>query len=307
MAFPTETVYGLGADATSDSAVQKIFDVKNRPTINPLIVHIADFEAISDVADLSSDPRAAQRLAKLRHFWPGPLSVVLPRKVSISSLTSAGLPTVAVRVPNHPIALELLRAAGVPIAAPSANPSSYVSPTSASHVEKGLGGRIDMILDGGSSAVGIESTIVSLIGEHPTLLRPGFVTFEQLQQILPDLQERTEHSADQPVLSPGLLREHYAPATRIALRSELSVTEYPKRVGLIAFDQSGASRDDFAYAAVSVLSQHGQLTEIAAKLFAAIRAQDEMRLDLIVVDSCPAVGLGRAIMDRLLRATAKFS
>lgn len=308
VAFPTETVYGLGADATNEKAVQKIFDAKNRPTINPLIVHVASIDAVDGVADLSADPVAAERLKKVLHLWPGPFSAVLPRKSSIVSLVSAGLPSVAVRIPNHPIALSLLKEVKRPIAAPSANPSSYVSPTTARHVEAGLGAAVDLILDGGACPIGIESTVVSLLGRHPLLLRPGFITFEELQSILPDIQLAGAAPVEQDApLSPGLLREHYAPRTPIALRTALSESRYPARVGLIAFRAGDDFTGNFDYSVIRILSQSGQLTEVAANLFAAIRELDQMQLDLIVVDSCPAIGLGRAIMDRLVRATAKFS
>lgn len=164
-----------------------------------------------------------------------------------------------------------------------------------------------MVLDGGPCTVGLESTIVSLIDSSPVLLRPGAVTFEELKALLPDLKVQTSLAAPQQPLSPGLLREHYAPATPIALRNTIKTDKYPKRVGLIAFSNSSDRNDDFDYSAVTILSQEENLTEIAAKLFAAIREQDLLGLDLIVVDSCSEAGLGRAIMDRLLRATAKFS
>lgn len=305
--FPTETVYGLGADATNDSAVQKIFDVKNRPTLNPLIVHVASITEVPTVADLETDPKIEAALHTLEKFWPGPLSVVLPKAARISSLACAGLPTVAVRIPDHPTALALIRESNCPIAAPSANRSSYVSPTTAQHVEDGLGTQIEMVLDGGACKIGIESTIVSLISARPTLLRPGAITLEELQAVLPDIEIRASaHSTEQP-LSPGLLREHYSPITPIVLKTKLTPAQYPKRVGLIAFSNASDLQREYDYSAFTALSQEGNLPEIAAKLFAAIREQDALGLDLIVIDSCSEVGLGRAIMDRLLRATAKFS
>lgn len=307
VAFPTETVYGLGADARNDQAVAKIFEVKNRPTINPLIVHVDAFEKVGEYADLSSDVLRA-RLQKLATFWPGPLSVVLPRRSIVSSLACAGLDSVAIRIPDHPVALALLQECGFGVAAPSANRSTYVSPTSAAHVEEGLGQRIAMILDGGPCRVGVESTIVSLVSEHPELLRPGGVPLESLESVLPDIVVKPHHtpSAEQQPLSPGLLREHYAPQTPIALRGACGLDNPQMRVGLIAFSEDALHQDAFPYDTRSVLSESGDLTEIAAKLFAAIREQDKLGLDLIVVDSCPQIGLGRAIMDRLLRATAKF-
>ncbi|MBN8550463.1 MAG: threonylcarbamoyl-AMP synthase [Deltaproteobacteria bacterium] len=307
VAFPTETVYGLGADATNDAAVQRIFEVKNRPTLNPLIVHVASLADIASVADLEGRSDLQDKLRSLQQFWPGPLSVVLPKGKSISSFACAGLPSVAVRIPDHAVALEFIRAAKRPIAAPSANRSSYVSPTTAQHVEAGLGAKIEMVLDGGACSVGLESTIVSLVSPNPVLLRPGAVTFEQLKAVLPELElSRSADTPEQP-LSPGLLREHYAPSTKIVLKAKITPSEYPARVGLISFGQIEGSEQESRYSAVNVLSQSGDLSEIASKLFAAIREQDGLGLDLIVVDSCSEVGLGRAIMDRLLRATAKFT
>lgn len=306
IAFPTETVYGLGADATNSAAVQKIFDAKNRPTLNPLIVHVPAWEEIEQVADISA-PRLRANLEAVKQFWPGPISVVVPKGKVISSRACAGLASVAVRIPNHPVALGFLRSCGTPVAAPSANISSYVSPTTAAHVEKELGHAVDMVLDGGPCSVGVESTIISLLEADPVLLRPGGVSLEMLQQVFPRITVATHtHAGGAQPLSPGLLREHYAPHTPIALRNSLSIAQYPARVGLIAFSKPDDLQAKFAYSAVSVLSTDQNLNEIAAKLFAAIREQDELGLDLIVVDSCSEIGLGRAIMDRLLRATAKF-
>ncbi|MBX7144385.1 MAG: threonylcarbamoyl-AMP synthase [Oligoflexia bacterium] len=304
VAFPTETVYGLGANAFDEVAVQKIFAAKGRPAHNPLIVHIADFESIAGVATIPPASKIEQRLQLLRGFWPGPLSVVLPRTEQVAPSVCAGLATVAVRIPNHPVALALIKAAGVPIAAPSANPSNYISPTTAAHVEEGLRGKVRIILDGGSSEIGLESTIIDLCSDPVTLLRPGGISLEQLRSIFPDIKVREQHSLG-PVLSPGLLKEHYSPRTPTILRGQREPQSYPSKVGLICFKQSQSLETN--YKEVRVLSKSGRLEEVAAKLFACLRELDQAGLELIVVDTCKEIGLGRAIMDRLMRATAKFS
>ncbi len=306
VAFPTETVYGLGANAFDEAAVTGIYKAKGRPSSNPLIVHIARFEDISLVADLKADPIAAQRLNKVKHFWPGPLSVVLPKALNIAPATCAGLQTVAVRIPNHPVALALIREAGVPIAAPSANPANYISPTSAEHVAAQLANSVDFILDGGAASVGLESTIVSLVGKAPRLLRHGAITSEELKLIFPDLETSSSESMScSTPLAPGMLKEHYTPRTPTKLLAHAATNRSLARTGLIAFSSETPNLQQFAH--VQLLSKDGDLVEIASKLFAALRNLDEMGLDLILVDSCPAAGLGAAIMDRLLRATAKYS
>lgn len=301
VAFPTETVYGLGADALNDGAVRRIFELKKRPATNPLIVHVDRIEAIGRVA-LLEDPRLCHRLEAVHRFWPGPLSVVLPRAPRVPAVVSGGLDTVAVRIPRHEVALELLRLAGCPIAAPSANPSQYVSPTTAEHVARNLP-EVPIILDGGQCEVGIESTILSLIDDHPTLLRPGLVTAEELMEIFPDLCIPPRSTGQIKLLAPGMMRQHYAPHTSIILRGDRPLTTWPAgQTGLITF--SATPPDQFEYGAVISLSSDGNMSEIAAGLFAAIRELDERGLALIVVDTCPEAGIGRAIMDRLIRATA---
>jgi len=302
VAFPTETVYGLGADALNEAAVRNIFALKKRPAANPLIVHVDRIEAIGRVA-LLEDPRLCHRLEAVQRFWPGPLSVILPRAPRVPAAVSGGLHTVAVRIPRHEVALELLRVSGCPIAAPSANPSQYVSPTTAAHVARNLP-EVPIILDGGQCEVGIESTILSLIDEHPTLLRPGLVTAEELMEIFPDLLIPPRSAGQTKLLAPGMMRQHYAPHTPIILRGDRPPATWPAgRTGLITF--SASPPDRFDYGAVISLSRDGNMSEIAAGLFGAIRELDERGLELIVVDTCPEAGIGRAIMDRLIRATAQ--
>ncbi len=310
VAFPTETVYGLGADATNEKAVRTIFEVKGRPTTNPLIVHVAELSDVTKYCDLtrSFDPKVvADRLEKLSVLWPGPLSVVLPRREGIAPSVSAGGDTVAIRIPNHPVALMLLSAFMGPIAAPSANLSEYVSPTTAEHVRSGLGSKVRCVLDGGPCSVGLESTVLSLLEQTPRILRPGAITRAELEQIL----ETEVHGATfsdehrQVKLSPGLLAKHYAPRTPVRLHSTVtSNMGLPLRVGAILFHPHELS---FSPTETRVLSDRGNLEEVAARLFAALRELDGLSLDVIVVDTCEPVGLGEAIMDRLLRASSKTS
>jgi len=289
VAFPTETVYGLGGDATDDRAVAGIFAAKERPTFNPLIVHVPDIALARQIAAL--DARAERVIAR---FWPGPLSLVLPRAAQcpVSLLASAGLDTLALRMPSHPLALELLRRTGRPLAAPSANRSGRVSPTTAAHVMEELAGRIAAVLDGGPCTVGIESTVLDLSTAQPTLLRPGGVAREDLESLLGPLAAAGH--GDAAPRSPGMLASHYAP--RLPLR--LEAREARPGEALLAF---GALAP--AGAALS-LSPTGDLVEAAANLFAMLRALDRPEFSAIAVMPVPESGLGHAINDRLRRAAA---
>jgi L-threonylcarbamoyladenylate synthase len=288
VAFPTETVYGLGADATKGKAVARIFEAKGRPPFNPLIVHVVDLEAALGLAEFDE-----QALALARHFWPGPLTLVLPlalnHRYQISDLVTAGLQTVAIRIPAHHVARDLLAAAAVPIAAPSANKSGRVSPTKAEHVEADVGGEVDMILDGGSSDAGLESTIVAL-APQPTLLRPGAIAREDIEAVL---NCRLEDFRESKVQSPGQLLSHYAP--RAALRVN-AVAALPGEA-LLGFGP-------FAPESALNLSPTGDLREAAANLFAYLRALDAQKPSRIAVMPIPEAGLGEAINDRLRRASA---
>jgi L-threonylcarbamoyladenylate synthase len=289
VAFPTETVYGLGGDATNDHAVAAVFAAKARPRFNPLIVHVRD---LAEAETLAVFTAVARRAAA--RFWPGPLTLVLPRQLSaaLSLLASAGLDTVAIRVPVHPVAQVLLREAGRPIAAPSANRSGRVSPTSAAHVAEDLGDDVAMILDDGPTPVGLESTILDLSGEAPALLRPGAVTFEALTELLGPI------ALPGPGLpkSPGMLASHYAP--RLPVR--LAATEARPGEALLAFGGDAPP----GFAEVLWLSRAGDLAEAAANLFAMLRRLDRPAFTGIAVMPIPEHGLGRAINDRLRRAAA---
>lgn len=285
VAFPTETVYGLGGDAGNDRAVAGIFEAKRRPRFNPLIAHVAAVGAARDLAVF--DARAEAVAAR---FWPGPLTLVLPRRdgAPVSLLASAGLDTLALRVPNHPVAAALLRAAGRPIAAPSANRSGAVSPTRAEHVAESLGEAVDLILDGGPCRVGIESTILDLSGPRPALLRPGGVAAEDLEKMLGPL----DRPAAGPVKAPGMLESHYAPGLPVRLDAERA----EPGEALLGF---GA-----APGATLNLSPAGDPVEAAANLFAMLRTLDRPEFSGIAVSPIPDRGLGAAINDRLRRAAA---
>jgi L-threonylcarbamoyladenylate synthase len=295
VAFPTETVYGLGADAFNPLAVARIFEVKRRPYFDPLIVHVAD---PSNVEELAKEiPSNAKKLVE--KFWPGPLTVVLSREEDVPDIVSAGLPTVAIRMPNHPMALGLIKECKCPIAAPSANPFGYLSPTTAEHVREQLGGQVDLILDGGPCPVGVESTIVSFSENKPRLLRPGGISLEEIESIVGKVEISPVEEGPS---APGMLPKHYAPRTPIVLdRNEKNPNLYKdKNIGLLVLQEP---KNNLKFHSVEVLSKKGDLREAAANLFAAIRRLDRLNLDLIVAEPIPEVGLGRAIMDRLRRAS----
>jgi L-threonylcarbamoyladenylate synthase len=286
VAFPTETVYGLGADATSDAAVAAVFAAKRRPQFNPLISHVADVESAFALGEFNED---AKRLA--RAFWPGPLTLVVPRLAGcpVSLLASAGLGTIALRVPAHPLAQQLLSAFGKPVVAPSANPSGGLSPTTAEHVKKGLGSRISLVLDGGACSVGLESTVIGCSGPNPTLLRAGGIARSAIEDVLG--KPLAEPDAG-PAHSPGQMESHYAP--RAALR--LSAKRPGEGEAYLGFGL-------YAHGPYN-LSPRGDLTEAAANLFRMLHEIDASGVTAIAVAPIPATGLGEAINDRLKRAAA---
>jgi L-threonylcarbamoyladenylate synthase len=301
VAFPTETVYGLGADAGNGEAIARLYAAKGRPAFNPLIAHVASAAAARKLARFDA---AAERLSAA--FWPGPLTLVLPKTADcpVAALASAGLDSVAVRVPAHPVAQELLRAFGGPVVAPSANRSGHVSPTTAAHVLADLGGRIDLIVDGGATPVGLESTIVACLGEpfgEPALLRPGGVPRAAIEQVLQaPLADATAPRGQTAPRAPGMLASHYAPRTPLRLDARAAGA----REALLAF---GPTLADGAALAVKVLnlSVRGDLIEAAANLFSHLRALDAAGAETIAVMPIPHHGLGEAINDRLRRAAVK--
>jgi L-threonylcarbamoyladenylate synthase len=297
VAFPTETVYGLGADATSGPAVARLYDAKGRPAFNPLIAHVAD---IADAERLARFDADAARLAK--DFWPGPLTLVLPKAAGcpVAELAMAGLDTIAVRVPAHEVARDILAAFGKPVVAPSANRSGHVSPTCAEHVAADLAGRIDLIVDGGATPVGVESTIVACLGE-PVLLRPGGLPRAAIERSLGrSLADPAPARDTAGPIAPGMLATHYAPRTRL----RLNALRVAAGEALLAFGPLPAEGAERA-ACVLNLSARGDLVEAAANLFAHLRALDAAGAGAIAAMPVPRQGLGEAINDRLERAAAR--
>ena len=294
--FPTETVYGLGADATNAKAVARLYQAKGRPAFNPLITHVTDIASARAIARFD---RLAEALAQA--FWPGPLTLVLPKTTDcpVADLATAGLDTVAIRVPAHPVARGILHAFGRPVVAPSANLSGHVSPTTAAHVESDLAGRIDLIVDGGAVTVGVESTIIGCF-EAPVLLRPGGLPREAIERVighgLVRMPEPTASDTGAP-LAPGMLTSHYAPRASVRLNAEhVEADEALLAFGAADISGMGAPR------AVMNLSPSGDLTEAAANLFGYLRALDQTDARGIAVMPVPHHGLGEAINDRLRRA-----
>ncbi len=319
--LPTETVYGLAANAWDRTAVAKIFAAKSRPASNPLIVHLAGIDRLSDALQWPPPPIIRDQVDALADLWPGPLTIVGPRGPKIPDAVTAGKTTVAVRIPAHPVAQRLLRACPFPLAAPSANRSSYISPTLAEHVcdVSGLGQAVALVIDGGPCTHGVESTIL-LLGERPRLLRPGSITTTELAerlQIRPeDLQWQPQlaagDSAGEALLAPGMMREHYAPATPLVLLLQPAADDdvqcqsqgAGQAIGRIAFRRL-TPHEAARYRIVETLSDRGDLKEVARNLFAALRRLDTAGLSEIHCDTCSPEGLGQAIMDRLRRAAAR--
>lgn len=295
VAIPTETVYGLAANALDGQAVAAIFTAKNRPTFDPLIVHVKSLQAAEDY--VTHVPEQARRLAEA--FWPGPLTLLLPKKPIVPDLVTSGLPTVAVRVPRHPLALQLLQSLDFPLAAPSANPFGYISPTTAQHVEQQLGDKVSYILDGGACRVGIESTIVSFNSEMPKVLRLGGLRLEDIELVIGKV-ETTLYSSSNP-LAPGMLKSHYAPRKPLYLygKKELLEKKIEPDVGYLFFkkDTSLDCESNCLY-----LSENGDLNEAAQHLFGYLRKLDAGSVREIRAELLPEIGLGRAINDRLRRA-----
>jgi len=296
VAFPTETVYGLGADATNGPAIARLYAAKGRPVFNPLIAHVADVPAAQRLACFDAN---AARLAK--NFWPGPLTLVLPKAAEcpVADLATAGLDTIAIRVPSHTVAREILAAFGKPVVAPSANRSGHVSSTCAEHVEADLGGRIDLIVDGGPTPVGVESTIVACLGE-PLLLRPGGLPRAAIERALARALADPPARGGKNAIAPGMLVTHYAPRTRLRLNAH----RITPGEAVLAFGSAPAEGAAHAKCVFN-LSARGDLVEAAANLFAHLRALDAAGADAIAAMPVPRDGLGEAINDRLARAAAR--
>ncbi len=338
VAFPTETVYGLGANAMDEKAVEKIFVAKGRPGDNPLIVHIAEINDIKPLVT-SIDEKAYSLINK---FWPGPLTIIFNKSSKVSDKVTAGLSTVAIRMPSHPVALELIKKSGVPIAAPSANRSGKPSPTTAKHVYEDMDGRIPMILDGGSADVGVESTVLDMTGKVPVILRPGGVTYEMLSEVLGHVEIDSGVLApidkDQQVKSPGMKYKHYAPDAPVTIyqgdveelvsniaRAALENILQGKKVGILATDETrefytldkiisclesskdtseGAIKRDIGDDLLKVISlgSRNNLSDIAASLFSTLRTFDQLEVDIIFAEGVDRKDQGLAIMNRMARA-----
>lgn len=300
VAIPTETVYGLAANALNSSAAASIFEAKNRPSFDPLIIHTDSVDKINQWVE--EIPEALTLLAK--KFWPGPLTLLLPRKSIIPDIVTSGLDRVAVRIPSHPLTLELLKTLGFPLAAPSANPFGYISPTSAEHVNKQLGDQIPYILDGGPCQVGLESTIVGIEEGEVIVYRLGGLDVQEIEAIVGAVKVKT-HSSSNPS-APGLLESHYAPRKPFIVGDVSALLprflEKGKKVGVLTLSQifrEVPNSDQIQ------LSAGGDLKEAAAKLFAAMRSLDDLNLDVILAEWMPNEGLGKAMNDRLQRASVK--
>lgn len=329
VAFPTETVYGLGADATNPRAVARIYEAKQRALNDPLIVHVAQVKDLSDLKNVIDLRRLSSRQVDhvkrlMQAFWPGPLTLVLPRGANIPPNVSAGLQTVAVRMPDHPVAQALIVQAGVPIAAPSANRFGHVSPTTAQHVLDDLNGRFDYVLDGGPARIGVESTVLDMTSDAPRILRPGGVTREQILDFVPDPVHRSgsrdgDHgrlpisdqrtSENEVLLSPGMLEKHYSPKAQLMVCKDLdelidrqtSIVKRQLRVGVLLMAQQRAACEKMHPQFVL----GNDLNDVARNLYAGLRALDGAGVDVILMTAVERAGIGEAIADRLQRAAAK--
>ena len=297
VAFPTETVYGLGADGLNSIAVSKIFEAKQRPTFNPLILHIHSVEMLNKIAVVNNK----RIMGLIKAFWPGPLTLVLPKKNIVPEIVTAGYETVAVRMPNNKIALKLIEELDNPIAAPSANSFGKLSPTSAQHVVKQLGEKVDIVLDGGNCSVGVESTIVEITKAENYLLRPGGITKEEIEAIIGKLEFKKNIQNPN---SPGQLKIHYAPEIPIYFFDKKLLLKFAdKKLGGLFFKES---KMDKYFSSIKILSQSGNLREAASNVFSFLHEFENEKLDAIFVEKIEKKGLGYAIMDRLDKAVNKY-
>ena len=296
IALPTETVYGLAANIYLDSALEKVFKLKKRPSHNPLIIHISNAGILEQIA--KNIPAKARELANV--FWPGPLTLVLEKQDQIPNRITAGKPTVAVRVPNHPIALQLLESLNFPLAAPSANPFGSLSPTSAKHVALYFKEEINFILDGGPCFCGLESTIIGFENDKPILYRHGAISIEEIEKIIGPIKIKNQNSKNPS--APGMLTRHYAPKTQIQINDDISLAlaqNHDKKIGVLSFKKNKKIKTEIHQ---EVLSISGDLNEASKNLYAALHRLDQMNLDLIISSFFPEKGLGKTINDRLKRA-----
>lgn len=297
-AFPTETVYGLGADGLNPIAVAKIFEAKNRPAFNPLILHVANYNQLEKICLLNN--KKIELL--ITEFWPGPLTLVLPKKNIVPDIVTSGNNTVAVRMPDHPVALSLITKTDRPIAAPSANKFGELSPTTSKHVQKQLGKEVDIILDGGACRVGVESTILEITENEIIILRPGGLPVEEIEEVAGKVSLK-KNNLSKPN-SPGQLPFHYSPKIPLKILSEKVLEELNgKKVGALLFSRNNY---DFEFDVVKILSEKKDLHEAAANLFSYLHELENSGVDFIVAERVEETGLGKAIMDRLIRASNKY-
>lgn len=297
IAIPTETVYGLAGNIYSEKAIRKIFEVKQRPLFNPLIVHIDSIEKIHDI--VSEFPEKASILANA--FWPGPLTLILKKKSTIPDLITGGKDTVAVRIPNHPVALNLLKKLSFPLAAPSANPFSSISPTNSLHVENYFKNSIQMVLEGGECENGIESTIIGFENNEPVVYRLGSISIEDITNIVGDV--KIKNKKEKAPNAPGMLARHYAPKTKTYLVNDVEafIKDFSnKKIGVLKFSEEINALNVFH---IEILSHKKDLKEAASKLYSTLHKLDNLNLDMIVAEVFPDFGLGKSINDRLERAT----
>ena len=298
VAFPTETVYGLGADGLNPIAVAKIFEAKKRPSFNPLILHISQKKWLEKFA-IVHDKRIEQLINR---FWPGPLTLVLPKTDNVPDIVTSGNPTVAIRMPDHKVALELIDRSGTPIAAPSANKFGHLSPTDAEHVKKSLGEKVEIILDGGKTTVGVESTILELHDNEIYLLRPGGLSKEEIENEIGKIKSgKTDPNKPN---SPGQLPFHYSPAIPLSFMNEENIEKHSgKKIGALFFKNISYEK---RFSITKILSDKGDLKEAAANLFKFLHEFEKEPIDIILVETVEEKGLGLAIMDRLKKAAARF-
>lgn len=299
LAMPTETVYGLAGNAFSEEAVAKIFTIKQRPLYNPLIVHIKNIAYLNTIAQ--NIPDVAMQLANA--FWPGPLTMVLEKKDCIPDIVTGGKKSVAVRIPNHPLCLQLLEALDFPLAAPSANPFGKISPTSAAHVHKQLGNTIPFVLDGGNCERGLESTIIGFENENPVLLRVGAITQNEIEKTIGPIKNIDKYNTE--ILAPGMLAKHYSPNTKFIVTPDVEKTLHQfenLKIGLIKFCKSENNKNIHTEI---ILSHDGNINEAAQNLYSAMHTLDELQLDIIIAEKMKDDGIGKTINDRLQRAMAE--
>jgi len=298
VAFPTETVYGLGADGLNPIAVAKIFEAKKRPTFNPLILHISNKKDLQIYAKIN-DARIEKLIDK---FWPGPLTLVLPKNDIVPDIVTSGNPTVAIRMPNHSVALDLIDKSGCPIAAPSANKFGHLSPTEAAHVDKSIGDKVDVILDGGKCKVGVESTIIQVTNGKFLLLRPGGLSREEIEKEIGEVEVVSKFSIRPN--APGQLPFHYAPTIPLFFLTEELIEKFSnKKIGALFFEKA---KNGNKFHSIKILSQKGDMKEAAANLFKFLHELEKESVDVILVEPVKEEGLGVAIMDRLKKGTARF-